>query len=144
MKNRNLNHSDDWGTPPEFYNKLNDEFDFNFDPCPLGHDINEWDGLKIDWKERNYINPPYSRKLKEAFVRKAVVEARKGKLCVMLLPVSTSTQLFHKVILPETPEIRFVEKRIRFIGYNTKGERVINKTGMHDSMVVIFDGRKLD
>ncbi len=35
MKNRNLKHSDNWGTPKEFYNKLNEEFNFDFDPCPL-------------------------------------------------------------------------------------------------------------
>ena len=27
-------------------------------------------------------------------------------------------------------------------GYNTKGELVKNKKGMHDSMIVIFDGRE--
>lgn len=35
MKNRNLNHSDNWATPKEFYDKLNKEFNFDFDPCPL-------------------------------------------------------------------------------------------------------------
>ena len=28
MKNRNLEHSDNWATPEEFYNKLNNEFNF--------------------------------------------------------------------------------------------------------------------
>tara|TARA_R100001594_G_C4033531_1_gene261773 strand:- start:146 stop:376 length:231 start_codon:yes stop_codon:yes gene_type:complete len=60
MKNRSLNHSDNWETPKELYDKLNNEFDFNFDPCPINHNTNKWDGLKIDWKERNFINPPYT------------------------------------------------------------------------------------
>ena len=30
MKNRNLNHSDNWATPKEFYDKLNAEFEFDF------------------------------------------------------------------------------------------------------------------
>jgi len=138
MKNRNLKESNDWKTPDYFYNKLNEEFSFNFDPCPYQHNIELWDGLKVDWKERNYINPPYNRKLKESFVIKAIEESKKGKLCVMLLPVSTSTQLFHKYILPNAKEIRFIEKRIKFEGINTKGEFVTTKTPMHDSMVVIF------
>jgi hypothetical protein len=142
MKNRNIQHKDDWATPPDFYNKLNNEFNFNFDPCPHHHDLKIWDGLIIDWKERNFINPPYSRKIKEAFVKKAIEESKKGKLCVMLLPVSTSTRLFHNYILPNKKEIRFVSGRIRFCGINTKGEYVTSKTGMHDSMVVVFDGRK--
>jgi site-specific DNA-methyltransferase (adenine-specific) len=141
MKNRNLNHKDDWQTPPEFYNLLNNEFNFNFDPCPYQHNVELWDGLKIEWKERNFINPPYSQKLKEAFVIKAIEQAGQGKLCVCLLPVSTSTKLFHNFILPYKTDIRFLCKRLKFSGVNAKGETVNNKTGMHDSMLVIFDGR---
>jgi site-specific DNA-methyltransferase (adenine-specific) len=141
MKNRNLEHKDDWGTPNNFYEKLNKEFDFDFDPCPFKHDLSLWDGLEIEWGERNFINPPYSRMLKESFVKKAVDESKKGKLCVMLLPVSTSTKLFHEVVLPNQKDIRFIKGRIKFTGVNTKGELVTNKAGMHDSMVVIFDGR---
>ena len=139
MKNRNLNHSDDWATPKEFYDKLNLEFSFDFDPCPLRSEV---DGLLIYWGVANYVNPPYSRKLKEAFVTKAIEESKKCKLCVMLLPVSTSTKLFHEHIQPNAKEIRFVKGRIKFLGVNTKGEYVTNKSPMHDSMVVIFDGRK--
>ena len=42
MKNRNLDHKDDWKTPRDFYNKLNTEFNFDFDPCPYMHDMS-WD-----------------------------------------------------------------------------------------------------
>ena len=137
MKNRNLQHSDNWATPKELYDKLNAEFNFDFDPCPLN---STFDGLNCDWGKVNFINSPYSRKLKEAFVIKALEESIKGKLCVLLLPVSTSTKMFHKVILPNAKEIRFLEGRVRFLGINTKGEYVTNKTPMHDSMIVIFDG----
>jgi len=139
MKNRNINHIDDWATPEYIYDELNKEFNFDFDPCPLQHDLNTWNGLEIEWGKRNFINPPYSRKLKEAFVIKAIQESKKGKLCVMLLPVSTSTKLFHHYILPNKKEIRFLFKRIKFKGVNTFGEYVSDKAGMHDSMIVIFD-----
>ena len=43
MKNRNLKHSDNWETPPELYNKLNAEFNFDFDPCPLMIGEIPWD-----------------------------------------------------------------------------------------------------
>lgn len=135
MKNRNLEHSDNWATPAELYNKLNAGFNFDFNPCPLHSDF---DGLSVAWGERNYINPPYSRQLKEAFVLKAIEESKKGKICVMLLPVSTSTKLFHRHILPNAKDIRFLEGRVRFIGINTKGEYVTNKAPMHDSMIVVF------
>jgi len=38
MKNRKKIH-DDWETPPEFYQELNEKFDFDFDPCPLYADV---------------------------------------------------------------------------------------------------------
>lgn len=135
MKNKNLNNHNDWATPKEFCDELNKEFNFDFDPCPLFADF---DGLEIEWGERNYINPPYSRKLKDAFVKKAIEEASKGKLCVLLLPVSTSTILFHDYIQPNADEIRFVKGRIKFVGINTFGEKVTNKVGMHDSMLVVL------
>jgi site-specific DNA-methyltransferase (adenine-specific) len=139
MKNRNLNNHDNWQTPPELYDELNNEFGFDFDPCPL---FAEFDGLNIEWGKRNFVNPPYSRKLKDAFVIKAIEESNRGKLCVCLLPVSTSTILFHEHIQPNASEIRFLKGRVRFIGVNTFGEKVSNKAGMHDSMIVIFGKEK--
>jgi len=47
MKNRDgLVTSDHWETPKWLYEKLNDEFGFDFDPCPLNADF---DGLKVEW-----------------------------------------------------------------------------------------------
>jgi hypothetical protein len=48
MKDRNLVSSDDWATPKYFYDPLNEEFHFDFDPCPLR---STFDGLLIDWGE---------------------------------------------------------------------------------------------
>lgn len=140
MKNRNIEHKDDWKTPKGLYDKLDQEFNFDFDPCPLNHNTELWNGLVSTWGASNFINPPYSRTLKEAFIRKAFEEAQKGKLCVMLLPVSTSTKIFHEIIYPYAT-IRFLKGRVKFKGRNTKGELVTNKCGMHNSMIVIFDGR---
>jgi len=139
MKNRNLNHKDDWATPRELYDLLDKEFDFDFDPCPLNPNF---DGLEIRWGERNFVNPPYSRMLKEAFIRKAFEQSQKGRLSVMLLPVSTSTKIFHEVIY-HNAEIRFLKGRVKFEGVNTFGKLVNNKSGMHDSMIVIFRGESI-
>lgn len=138
MKNRNIEHSDNWATPKWLYDCLNEEFKFEYDPCPL---FSPFDGLAFDWEGSNFINPPYSRQLKEAFVKKAVYESKyNGRLCVMLLPVSTSTRLFHEWILPYKSGLRFLERRVKFVGVNTKGEMVSDKSPMHDSMIVVFGG----
>ena len=135
MRNRNILSGDDWATPKELYDLLDKEFNFNFDPCPLRSDF---DGLKIEWKERNFINPPYSRKLKEDFIRKAYEESKKGKLCVMLIPVSTSSNIFHEIIYPNA-EIQFIRGRVKFECINSSSEKVNTNGVMHDSMIVIFN-----
>jgi site-specific DNA-methyltransferase (adenine-specific) len=138
MKNRRKNH-DDWATPKPFYEALNRIFNFDFDPCPLRA---KFDGLSIDWGQRNFVNPPYSRKLKEAFIMKAIEQSQKAKLCVMLLPVSTSTKIFHDHVLPNKKWMKFVRGRLKFAGINSEGVYVDNKCGQGDSMLVIFDGRE--
>ena len=142
MKDRNLNHSDNWETPKDVYDKLNAEFNFDFDPCPINHGeiTPDKDGLLIEWGKSNFVNPPYSRKLKEAFVIRAIDEMKKGNSSVLLIPVSTSTALFHDYIHPNATEIRFIRGRVKFIGTTSKGEQATG-AGMHDSMIVIFKCR---
>jgi hypothetical protein len=44
-----------WKTPKAFYQALDAEFSFDFDPCPPNPDF---DGLSIDWGSVNFCNPP--------------------------------------------------------------------------------------
>lgn len=135
MKNRDgLENIDHWATPKWLYDKLNEEFHFDFDPCPLHADF---DGLSIEWGNSNYINPPYNRVDKPRFIQKAYEEWKKGKTCVLLLPAATGTKQFHELMLPNA-EIRFLKGRIAFVGYNSKGEYTDKNKGKHDSMIVIF------
>ena len=145
MKNIHINNDDNYATPPELYNELNKEFNFDFDPCPYneGEIIN--DGLKIDWGKSNFVNPPYSQKLKEQFIIKGIEEMKKGNVSVFLIPVSTSTKLFHDYIKPNANEIRFLKGRVKFGKINDNGEFYypLNKygkvqSGTKDSMIAIF------
>lgn len=147
MKKIHINNDDNYATPPELYADLNRRFNFDFDPCPYneGEIIN--DGLKIEWGKSNFVNPPYSQKLKELFVKKGIEEMKKGKICVFLIPVSTSTALFHKIIKPNATEIIFVEGRIKFGKRDKEGNFFLplnaegkTQTGTKDSMIVVFDG----
>lgn len=131
--------TDNWLTPEKVYNELNNEFHFDFDPCPYnpGEIIN--DGLLIEWGNSNFVNPPYSPELKKAFVLKAVEEQKKGKRSVLLIPAQTGTKLFHDIILPNAKEVRFRRGRIQFEKLNENGERVKLKSGNPlDSMIVVF------
>jgi hypothetical protein len=125
---------DDWETPNYIKDYIKKTYGDYFDPCPIRSSFN---GLIIDWENINYINPPYSRKLKEEFIIKALEESKKGKLCIMLLPANTDTRIFHEIIVPNAV-ISLISKRIMFIGYDTKGNFVSNKTGTSGSMLCVF------
>jgi len=120
LKNSYINKSksNNWGTPIEFYNKLDKEFKFDFDPCPYK---NTFDGLMIDWKKSNYVNPPYNNI--ELWAVKCRQEQMKGNLSVLLIPARTDTNYFHKYILPYA-EIRFVKGRLKFISLDEKSKTI--------------------
>jgi DNA N-6-adenine-methyltransferase (Dam) len=73
-----------WLTPPDLYNELNEEFHFDFDPCPYPMPW-DFDGLREEWGQSNYVNPPF--KGPTAWVRKAIAEHHKGKRVVFVFPV---------------------------------------------------------
>ena len=101
--------SDNWGTPPALYEELDEEFHFDFDPCPYPRP--DWDGLLSDWGASNFVNPPYSSISKWA--AKCRDEQRKGNLCVLLIPSRTETNYFHRWIYPHA-ELRFIRGRLYF------------------------------
>ena len=127
MKPKDPRPNNHWKTPQDLYKRLNKKYNFDFDPCPLNADF---DGLKIEWGRSNFVNPPYSQKLKELFILKGIQESKKGKRVVMLLPVSTSTKIFHNHIMPNCQNIEFIKGRLKFSGSKT--------SGTFDSMIVIF------
>jgi len=100
--------TDEWKTPDSIYKKLNAEFNFNFDPCPLGGEI---DGLSIEWGKSTFVNPPYS-KLK-LWCKKAYEESLKRKIVVMLIPSRTDTIAWHEYCM-KAKEIRFIKGRLKF------------------------------
>jgi site-specific DNA-methyltransferase (adenine-specific) len=104
--------SDRWLTPKYLYDELNKEFNFNFDPCPIDWKDGDSDGLSIDWKERNFVNPPYSKVSK--WIEKSYQEYKRGRLVVMLINTITDTLAFHKFIYNQA-EIRFIKGRVKFI-----------------------------
>src|SRR4051812_41072489 len=85
-------------TPKDLYEDLNREFGpFGFDPCPLGGK-EYMDGLKLDWPENCFVNPPFNEIAK--WVRKAVQELTKGKRVVMLIPARVKSKYWFDYIWP--------------------------------------------
>ena len=48
MKNIHINNDDNYATPPELYDYLNNRFNFDFDPCPYNEGKILKNGLEIE------------------------------------------------------------------------------------------------
>ena len=100
----------EWPTPELFKAQLEKEFHFDFDPCPLGGDIDGRSTLFVSWKGRRvFCNPPYGPEIPKFLAR-----APEAELAVFLVPARTDTRWFHDICLPNATEIRFIKGRLRF------------------------------
>ena len=115
-----MSQSNEWSTPQDLFNQLNNEFDFTLDPCATDDNTkckkyytkNE-DGLRQNWGGENvFVNPPYGREISR-WVKKCYDEYLKGQTIVMLIPARTDTRYFHDYIYGKA-EIRFIKGRIKF------------------------------
>lgn len=110
-------NKEDWETPQELFNELDQEFNFTIDVCADNRNkkckrfyTKEENGLLQNWNnEIVWCNPPYGRKIGE-WVKKA---EESNATVVMLLPARTDTKWFHKYIYKKA-EIRFIKGRLKF------------------------------
>ena len=124
--------SDNWQTPIELYQALDDEFHFTDDPCPIDWKEGDEDGLLSNWGSSTFCNPPYSNVAK--WIEKAHTEWNKGKTVVMLINAITDTKAFHTYIYGKA-ELRFVKGRVSFINPLQPTKK---QPSPKPSMIVIF------
>lgn len=111
-------NTEEWPTPQNFFDSLNEEFKFTLDPCATKENAKcpkfytkEDDGLVQSWdNEIVFCNPPYGRTIGQ-WVEKASLA--RGGVVVMLLPARTDTRYFHNFIYHKA-EIRFLKGRLKF------------------------------
>lgn len=113
--------TDNWATPQDFFDNLNEEFHFTLDPCANEENhkcdlffTKEQDGLTKDWGGHVvFCNPPYGKKIAE-WVRYSYEQSQKpNTTVVMLIPARTDTRYFHNYIYGKA-EIRFIKGRLKF------------------------------
>ena len=114
--------TDMWSTPQDFFDKLNNEFQFTLDPCASNENAKcrkfyteKENGLIQDWSnEVVFCNPPYGRNIKN-WVKKCYDEALKGTRIILLIPARTDTSYFHDYIYNKyRVSIRFIRGRLKF------------------------------
>jgi hypothetical protein len=126
----------EWPTPQDLYRKLNEEFRFDFDPCPVDAKESGLHPLFTSWaNKRVFCNPPYGPRIPEWLER-----SKEAAVAVYLLPARTDTRWFHEHCLPRASEIRFIKGRLKF-GDATAGAPfpsmlvVFRKANLRDSKV---------
>lgn len=133
--------TDEWSTPQDLFDRLNEEFHFDLDvcanetnhKCALYYDQNQ-DGLKMPWKNHIvWCNPPYGREIGKWVHAAKQEHMTNGTTIVMLLPARTDTKWFHEDILGWA-DIRFLKGRLKFGGSKNSAP--------FPSMLVIYQKQK--
>lgn len=121
--------SQEWGTPREFFQKLDMEFRFTVDVCASVHNFKhpafftkEQNGLLQPWVGVAFCNPPYGAAEISLWIEKAIFErGARQTTTVFLLPNTTDVGWFHKYFYSAEGrsflagiECRFVKGRINF------------------------------
>ena len=114
-------NKDEWATPNDFFERLDNEFHFDLDVCALPDNARcqnfyspTEDGLSKHWSGTCWCNPPYSEWKK--WVEKAYEASLGGATVVCLLASRTDTKAWHDFVMPNAAEIRFVKGRLKFGG----------------------------
>lgn len=133
-------NSDDWATPQNLFNYLNDKFHFTLDPCAdkYNHKCEKYytemdSGLSHSWKDETvFMNPPYGKNIKY-WVAKAYTESKNNAITVIgLLPARTDTKWFHDYCI-KSSEIIFIKGRLKF------GDGL--NSAPFPSIIIIWDGK---
>jgi len=109
-----------WLTPPDLYEKLNNEFSFDFDPCPFPRP-DTFNGIAVPWGHSNYVNPPFRKSDgafdagPTAFIRKAIEEKKQGKTSVVVL----NTMSYINMLIEAGAEFRSLG-RLRWLDCDTR------------------------
>lgn len=138
--------SAEWETPPDFFAKYANLYQFDVDVCATDENAllpNYWtladDALKQDWAGKTcWMNPPYGREI-GAFMKKAWEESQNGATVVCLVPARTDTAWWHDYAMKG--EIEFVRGRLKFINrtfpsWRPDGNFKISPAGFPSAVVV--------
>lgn len=127
----------DWRTPPEFFRRLHEEFQFTLDGASDGTNgllpraavatsplADSWAG------ERVFCNPPWSN------IAPFIELAAGADLAVLLVPARTNSRWFNRAIELGT-KVRYFMPRVRFINPATGTHRTAGGSPV-DCVLLIF------
>lgn len=110
--------NDEWLTPPEWIEALGGWQSFALDPCApvvrpwptaIHHFTKLHDGLRLEWRGRVWMNPPFGRDAAKWMAR--LVRHGNG---VALIPARTETRMFYESVWGVAHAVCFVKGRPHF------------------------------
>ena len=115
--------SDEWETPQEFFDAVNEIYGFDLDVCATHANAKceryftkAENGLVQEWSGICWMNPPYGREI-PFWVQKAFESAlNPDTVVVCLLPARTDTRWWHDYVIAHAHSIEFLKGRLRFSG----------------------------
>lgn len=140
--------SNEWQTPIELFNSLNNEFKFQLDAAATKENALcdnfftiEDDALIQDWSfyKSVWCNPPYGKFIGK-FIEKGYNESLKGCIVVFLIPARTDTKYWHEFC--SKGEVRFIKGRLKFFNKLLFEEKINkNNSAPFPCAIVIFNGK---
>ena len=128
--------TDQWETPQDLFDELNEKYQFDIDVCALPENAKcdkyfspEDNGLSKMWSGTCWMNPPYGREIGK-WMLKAFHEGCNGSTVVCLVPARTDTAWWHDFAMKG--EITFLRGRLKFGGHKNSAP--------FPSAIVVFGG----
>lgn len=132
--------TDLWATPADFFDTINNEFNFTVDVCANSENAKcttfftiEDDGLKQKWKGVCWMNPPYGREIGR-WMKKAYDSSLSGATVVCLVPARTDTAWWHDYAMKG--EYRLIRGRLKFGGHK-------NSAPFPSALVIFYPVKEL-
>ncbi len=134
--NRFASKKQDYATPWDLFNVLNEEFHFTLDVCAdeQNRKVDKYfsikdDGLSQYWKGVCWMNPPY-KDMKKWIIKAYEESIKHDSIVVCLIPARTNTNWWHDYCMKG--EIRFIRGRPKFEGC---------KHGLPQPLAVVIFGK---
>ena len=135
--NRFASRNQEYATPWNLFNKLNDEFNFTLDVCADEQNrkvsnffSEEDDALSQDWVGVCWMNPPY-KNVKKWIIKAYEESIKHNSIVVCLVPARTNTKWWHDDCMKG--EIRFIKGRPKFEGC---------KYGLPQPLAIVIFGKE--
>ena len=131
----------EWETPPELFNYLDQQFDFTLDAAATDRTAKcdkyftpEEDGLKQSWEdERVFLNPPFSD-LAE-WLEKVWEERERAEVIAVIMGPSTDTRYWHDYVM-KADELWMFKSRPNYIRHGEEG----NSGSTFPTVLAVFTG----